>query len=165
MKAFRIWLLLVLAVLLPVRGAVAAAMLCPVAGNGLQGELPIHSPSHHAMDRAMDHSTQRMHQMHQMHQVHHADQADPANHSIAHAHDGAHHEHGTTAAPSHGPGEAPAAADECDLCSAYCSITPLVSEVPRLPAPLDPPAARFPHVPSPAPLFLCGGPERPPRST
>lgn len=38
MKAVRLWLLLVIVVLLPIRGAVAAAMLCPMAGPGSQAE-------------------------------------------------------------------------------------------------------------------------------
>ena len=38
-KTVRIWFLLLLAVLLPFRSAVAAAMLCPVGGPGVQSEL------------------------------------------------------------------------------------------------------------------------------
>jgi hypothetical protein len=42
MKTVRICLLLLLAVLLPIRGAVAAAMVCPVAGTGSQTEVRVH---------------------------------------------------------------------------------------------------------------------------
>ena len=58
MKAFRVFLLVVLAVLLPVRGAVAAAMLCP-PGTGTAPELAVMAHSHDAMvhaDGAHDHA-------------------------------------------------------------------------------------------------------------
>ena len=50
MKHFRLWLLLLLAVLLPVRGAFAAAMFCPPAGVGTQSEVraPGHAAGQHA---------------------------------------------------------------------------------------------------------------------
>lgn len=47
LKLLRIALLLVLALLLPIRGAVAAAMLCPAAGADVSVEAP--EPHHHAM--------------------------------------------------------------------------------------------------------------------
>ena len=49
MKAFRIWLLLVIAVLLPIRGAVAAALLCPMAGPGIQAEVQAMLAMHEEM--------------------------------------------------------------------------------------------------------------------
>lgn len=134
MKAFRICLLLLLAVLLPVRGAVAAAMLCSVAGSGMQTESIVHPPAHDAMDQAMA--------------------------EAAHAH----HGHDASASQGHDHGKGHASSEECNMCSAYCSITPLVSEVPRLPVPLDPPSIKFPGLSSPAPTFLSDGQERPPRS-
>jgi hypothetical protein len=57
-KTFRVWLLVLLAVLLPIRGALAAAMLCPVAENGVQVEFQAvehthhHVGAHHGMDAA-----------------------------------------------------------------------------------------------------------------
>ena len=139
-KAFRVLLLLLLAVLLPVRGAVAAAMLCPVAGSGMQNEWRAPSPAHQAMDHAMAHGTAGAHD---------------GQAAAGHGHDHGHHQ-------GHDQGQA---SDECNMCSAYCSITPLVQDVPRLPAPLDPPAVKFPDLSSPAPIFLSDGQERPPRST
>lgn len=49
MRTFRVWLLILLAVLLPVRGAVAAAMLCPPAGEGRHAEWSVASEAadHH----------------------------------------------------------------------------------------------------------------------
>src|SRR5690349_12830966 len=60
-KTVRIWLLLLLAVLLPLRGAMAAAMLCPVGGTGMQNELRMQDRpvAHEAMDHdevAYDHA-------------------------------------------------------------------------------------------------------------
>ncbi|TXI24885.1 MAG: DUF2946 domain-containing protein [Roseateles sp.] len=126
MKTVRIWLLLLLAVLLPIRGAVAAAMLCPVGSSGMQSELRLGDTSEH----------------------HHMD------HEAAHAPDDAGHHGGH----DHGP------ADKCNMCSAFCSLTPLVSDAPRLPVPEALPAVKFPDVSTPAPSFLSDGQERPPRT-
>ncbi|KQY88305.1 DUF2946 family protein [Pelomonas sp. Root1444] len=65
MKPVRICLLLLFALLLPLRGAVAAAMLCPAGGAGMHGELGTQPP--------MDH----------------------AHHGAGHAHDDSHHPAGT----------------------------------------------------------------------
>lgn len=50
-KTIRIWFLLLLAVLLPVRGAVAATMLCAVGGAAVQAELSVsdHPVGHETM--------------------------------------------------------------------------------------------------------------------
>ena len=59
MKILRIWLLLILAVLIPVRGAVAAAMPCAEEGiHRHVGQVAMHQPEHrvaHARDDADDH--------------------------------------------------------------------------------------------------------------
>ncbi len=125
-KIFRIWLLLLLALLLPIRGAMAAAMLCPGGSAGLQSELRLADPhAGHAMD-----------------------------HGAAPVGDGAAH-HGDHAAE---------AADKCNMCSAFCSLTPLASESPRLPEPEALPGIKFPDLCTPAPSFLSDGQERPPRT-
>ena len=135
-RAVRLCLLVVLAVLLPLRGAVAAAMLCSPTGTGLQSELRIQPVAHHAIEQeqgaAQDH------------------------------HGGAHHDHAASEHPAGDQGHP--SSDHCNLCSAYCSITPLVSALPTLFHPLEPPAVKFPDVASPAPTFLSDGQERPPRS-
>src|SRR5690242_689943 len=100
MKSVRIWLLVLLAVLLPVRGAVAAAMLCPIAGAGVQTELQM--SSEHAAHEAM-------HQHQHQHATSHEHTADPDRANSA---------------------------DRCNLCSAFCSLTPLVGSVPAVAAPL-----------------------------
>lgn len=111
MKILRLCFLLLLAVLLPLKGAMAASMLCPA---GVQVEMQMHA-GHHGMD-------------------------DPA---------ASPHDHGTV--------------DKCNTCSAFCSLTPLVSDMPRLPEPSAPVAVRFPAISTPAPTFLSGGQDRPPR--
>jgi hypothetical protein len=128
-------LLLLLAVLLPVRGALAAAMLCPVAEAGMQAELhaQVVPAMHEDMDHAMAHSGHG--------EVH--DHAAPSHH-----HDG--HDHG--------------AADKCNMCSAFCSLTPLVSGPPTLPEPPALSDVKFPHLSIPAPSFISDGQERPPRT-
>ncbi|WP_132570212.1 DUF2946 family protein [Roseateles saccharophilus] len=114
MKTIRLCFLLLLALLLPLRGAVAATMLCPVEGAGQQG---MHASATHA-----------------------------------HAHAGTDHHDG------HG------SPDKCNMCSAFCALTPLASDAPRLPEPAALPAVKFPEFPTPAPSFLSDGQERPPRS-
>lgn len=126
-KTARIWLLLLMAVLLPIRGAVAGAMLCPFGGSGMQAELQVVEP--HAGHHTMDH------------------------HEAGHDPDGGQHE-------DHDHG----AKDKCNMCSAFCSLTPLLSDVPRLPEPGALPAMKFPDFSTPAPSFLSDGQERPPRT-
>ena len=125
-----------LAVLLPVRGAVAAAMLCPVASSGEQMELAMEG--HSAMHKAMDHA-------------------------MSHDHAGGHDHAASTAADEH-PGHDHAASEGCNACSAYCSLTPLLSDVPRLAEPLDRTAVKFSELSVPPPSFVSDGQERPPRT-
>ena len=136
MKVVRIGFLLLLAVLLPVRGAVAATMLCAVGSAGVQSELPLsHHPAGHA---TMDHAAAH----------------DPAT---AHDHAGAgHHDEG---------GQDEAASDRCTMCSAYCSLTPLAGTPPTLAEPLGLAAVKLSDHSAPPPNFLSGGQERPPRTT
>jgi len=131
-KIVRLWFLLLLAVLLPIRGAVAAAMLCPVGGAGMQVELRAAGPgAHHEMDGSHDHH----------------EAADPAH-----------------AGSEHRDGHDPGVADKCNMCSAFCSLTPLLSEPPRLPEPMALPSVKFPDLSTPAPSFVSDGQERPPRT-
>lgn len=152
-KSLRPWLLLLLAVLLPVRGAMAAAMLCPPAGTGSPAEVVVAGHDHAAHGHAAhDHAGH-----------------DPAGHARAgHAHaapadigptDVSGSEPGSTA-----PSAAPALQDDCDLCSALCSVPTLLGSPPAFAAPHTLRAATLPDPGAPAPSFLSSGPERPPRS-
>lgn len=137
MKPWRLWLLLLLAVLLPMRVAVAAAMLCPVAGSGFQAELAGsgHPVGHQALD-----------------------------HARAHDHGDAHGDAAADGGHRHAGHDAHAGSDKCDTCSALCSVTPLVSSAPTVAEPLEVPAVGFSEDAAPAPSFLSDGPERPPRT-
>jgi len=134
-KLLRLWLLIVLAVLIPARGAMAAAMLCPVGESGVQTELRMQggTSSHHAIDDAM---------------------------TAAHSHEDQHHDHGGSS-DHHDQG---AASDKCNLCSAFCSMTPLLRHVQASLAPLEAAAAVFPDLTARPPTFLSDGQERPPRT-
>jgi hypothetical protein len=122
-KVLRLWLIVVLAALLPVRGAMAAAMLCPPVGSGMasQWQAPGQAAEEHAH--------------------HHHDEG------------AAHHDEAT------GSGH-----EQCNLCSAFCSITPLLSAMPGVPPPLEVATTSFPDFAAPAPSFVSDGQERPPRS-
>ena len=137
MRTTRILLLLLLAVLLPVRGAVAAAMLCPVAGSGSQAELRLQHSAHHSMDEAMAAAAHMSHEHVDAQQGHHGEQHD------------------------HGDGGLP---DKCNSCSAFCSTPPLASTLPTVFTPSETANAAFSTLSAPAPSFFSDGQERPPRS-
>lgn len=127
-----IWLLILLAVLLPVRGAVAAAMLCAPTGT-----------AHHQEQRVHEHPMSHM-------------AMDSATH---------HHDHSATAELGHdGQGSPSGSSDKCNLCSACCSVAPMVSSTPTVPALLGASDVFFPSISAPAPSFVSDGQERPPRT-
>ena len=130
MRRFRVWVLVLLAVVLPMRGAMAAAMLCAPSNPGVTTQAPV--PEAAAHHDAGEH-------------VHH-DRA-------PHAHGGGAHDHHATASQ-----------DKCNLCSATCSLTPLLHHVAGVAPPCDLETASFPDLAAPAPSFLSDGQERPPRT-
>lgn len=133
MKTARVWFILFLALLLPARSVLAAAMLCPVGSSGNQTELVLtgHAAGHHHATAARD-----------------SESTVSTHGHTGHADD----EHGATHA------------DKCDVCSAFCSVTPLLSTWASVAAPQDLSAVAFPDLTTPSPTFLSEGPERPPRS-
>lgn len=54
--------------------------------------------------------------------------------------------------------------DKCNLCSAFCSLTPLLSAIAGVPDPGELVSTTFPDLSVLAPTFLSDGQERPPRS-
>jgi hypothetical protein len=136
-RTIRIWLLVLLAVLLPIRGAVAAAMLCQSQGAGGQSTVAMagSETDHHAIG-AVDHAAHE-HADHQ-HAEHDSDAAGTGGH-----HDGF---------------------GKCNLCCDFCSMTPLLSALPSVPTPPNLSSVAFPALLAPAPSFLSDGQERPPRS-
>ena len=149
----RLWLLLLLAVLLPFRGALAAAMPCMSAGEGGHGMAQMmgahaQPENGHGHDHGNDH-----HRGHdQGHgQVHgagpHVPDAADAQH-VGHA--SAHHD--------------PSAPDQCSACSACCASPSLPSAPMGIDEPAVLAAVSFPAFSAPEPSFQSDGPERPPRS-
>lgn len=136
MKPWRIWLVLLLALLLPLRGAVAAAMLCPAGAHGL-APLSTEAPA------ASDHGA------HPGAHDHHADVGDDAASEPA---------PGTSADASH-----TAHGSSCGICAAFCSATPLLSTMPVLPQAHEVGSLRYPGWSAPLTPFLSDGQERPPR--
>jgi hypothetical protein len=124
-------MLVLLAMLLPIRGAMAAAMLCAPSTPGVAG---------------LSSGTQAT-------AAHH----DRTEHTH---HDHAQHEHSAGAHDHH----APASQDKCNLCSATCSLTPLLNHVAGVEVPRDLKTATFPDLAAPPQSFLSDGQERPPRT-
>jgi hypothetical protein len=137
-KTARIWLLLLLALLLPVRGAVAAAMLCPIGMAGMEQEMVLSG------EAARHDARQHMH-------------GQPAGPEQAAG-------HGHTADDDRHASHDHTTSDRCNACSALCSLTPWVTAAPSVFEPLDPAAVKFSELRAPAPSFLSDGQERPPRT-
>jgi hypothetical protein len=133
-KTLRIFLLVLLALLLPIRGAVGAAMMCPEGGLPASSATTTAHPSSHHHHPAQD----------ELKATHHHGQPS----SI-------HHPHSATTAHAGG----------CNACTSCCSVTPMLSALPAIQAPVDVQAVSFPPLLAPAPTFHCGAQERPPRST
>jgi hypothetical protein len=133
-KTFRILVVLLLALLLPLRGAVAATMLCATPGEASEVTAAQHEDEH---GRHAGHHDPAMHADHQ------AMAADPA--------------------PSHHDGQG-AHADACNLCTSGCHATPLATAPPQLAQPRLTARLVFPALCVPAPAFQSDGQERPPRS-
>jgi hypothetical protein len=129
-KRVRVWLLVLLAALLPVRGAMAGALLCPPESAATSSAA---SATHHHV----------------------------ATHGDAQAHDHAQPVH---AAGGHHDHAGQLQQDKCNLCSAFCSLTPLLSAVPGVVLPRDLAYALLPELGAPVARFLSDGQERPPRS-
>jgi hypothetical protein len=134
-KSLRIWLLLLLVVLLPVRGAVAAAMLCPPSDAGSPMEVVV--SDHHVGPEVVNGAAHHDHA-----QDHHAMTGGEQGHGASQLH----------------------APENCNLCSAICSFTPMVNSPPQVAAPQEIAAVAFPDLDVPALSFLLNGQERPPRS-
>ena len=133
MRTVRALFVIFLALLLPLRGAVAGAMLCPAGGASAAAS------SHMQHLAAHDDATA----------MHHDDGAH---------HDHAHHEQAqpTSTSSSHDTG--------CNLCIAFCSMTPMPSAAPTIEPSTLSTTLSFPALQAPAPSFQSGGPDRPPRS-
>lgn len=160
---------MLLAITLPVRGVMAAAMRCPPpamagAGHAVHGAAS-RTPAADPADVSGAADAEAAHA--------------PAGHGAGAAHDRhAHADHGHASADPeqaglHAPADpAPTAGhhhddasgtDTCNHCSACCSMPPLAATAPSVALRHDLGLAAFPAVAAPAPDFVSGGPERPPR--
>lgn len=110
-------------------------MLCQITESGSQMEPRLQHDRMPVAHRALDHAMGATH------------------------HDTAQHEHG-----GHHDHSAGGQSDKCNLCSAFCSLTPLASTGHAVLPLLEAADALFPAVSSPALSFLSDGQERPPRS-
>jgi hypothetical protein len=142
-KHLRIWLLVLLCALLPLRGAMAAAMLCAPDSSGL--------PSAPMLDLG-----------HGMSPHAHGGHGEGHGHAEADAgRDGAagHGGHGDPGGPDAAP-----TLDTCNLCASFCSLTPTPVTLAWAVAPLGPATALFPADGTQVRSFVPEGLERPPRS-
>jgi hypothetical protein len=136
-------LFLVVALLLPFRGALAAAGLLCHAGNF--APVVAVQPSN-----AEGHDEPNV--------VSHDDGHGPAMHFAS----GGHAPHGESAAPADDAGAA-GGATTCDLCASVCASPPIPGHDGQLVPLVQAANERFPAVDPPRPAPVLGGLERPPR--
>ena len=135
MTYLRTLILVLLAVLLPIRGAVAAAMLCPGEAVTI-GVVAVAEHGHHDM---------------------HAGPYMDAHHTAAHDH----HSHGH---PSNGsPSDTHQSA--CQFCAGGgCCVTPLAFAPPSVANPVLITSAAFPALTARVTVYYQDGQDRPPRT-
>ncbi len=138
MKHLRILVLVLLSILLPVQGAMAAAMLCP-GGAGTGTPAAVARPNASAL-----------HAGHQM-----PDERPAAGH-VAHHH-----------ASGDAPDAPPATVEHpstCPFCASGCCMASMIGAVPSADQPVRAAAADFPALAPRVAAFLSDGQERPPRT-
>ena len=152
MKLLRVAFLVLLAALLPLRGALAGALCGGPAAQSAAAAAAAAGPEGHAHGHHGSHAGQG-----DPHGAHHGDEHGAAQGEAAGA---------ATASHAGGPGDDGVSGHAgCGkLCAAFCSLTPLPAAAPALPgAPLAL-APDFPHLSAAVPPFQSGAPERPPRT-
>lgn len=139
-KHLRIFILVLLAVLLPIRGAVAASMLCP-EGEGAPTTQRVAEQGHHGM------------------QAGEAMQATPeshADHATAHAHTSTDAADDNACSSDH--------ASTCHLCASGCCMVSMVGFARPLGQLGLPSVVKFPALNAATLAFQSGGQDRPPRT-
>jgi len=138
-KIVRVWLVVLLVLLLPVRGAVAAGMLCEAEAQHGGSALALQAAAAHGHDH--DHALAHAHGHGHEHAQHHAEAGhEAAGHGVA------------------------AGGDACSLCAGCCSAAGMVSTLPTVAVADVARAIHFPCLSADAPSFIAAGLERPPRS-
>ena len=142
----RTFILVLLAVLLPTRGAVAAAMLCP---GGMNTDTTVVVSEHGRHGEHLDHGTPVDHS---------------ASHSASHEHYSVSHEltHGGTTDEGGATG---GGTDTCQFCVSGCCLASMVGSVPALGHPVVTGSVVFPMLSAPIAAFQSDGQDRPPRTT
>ncbi len=133
-KYLRTIILVLLTVLLPIRGAVAAAMLCP-GGMGTSSAIPATAQGHH-------------HDMHAAQDLG-ANESATHNHSHAHVSD-------DSSSDAH--------AGACQFCAGGCCVTPLAFAPPSVESPIVATSAAFPAITARVSAHYPDGQDRPPRT-
>jgi hypothetical protein len=128
LRTVRALFVIFLALLMPLRAAVAGAMLCPTGGASVS----------HQQHPAMDDEPVPEHAHHEG--MHHDGMSHPSGHQD----------------PAHDTG--------CNLCAAFCSMTPMPSTAPTIEPSMLTATLSFPALHAPAPSFQSDGQDRPPRS-
>jgi hypothetical protein len=141
-KTWRIWLILLMAVLIPVRGAAAASVLCPIGSSGSSARIHVvdNVPTHNARDEARAN--------------HHAEISEQAS-ELDHACDSTGEERNS---------DEHAANDGCKTCAAHCSVIPLLSSLPIIPQPFDWALGKFSELRDASSSFVADGEDPPPRT-
>jgi len=137
-KNLRVLILVLLAVLLPVRGALAAALFCPGGGQGRTAVVAIVA-------------------VEQGQVAIHADQGMHDEQATAHHHPSAGDAPGRDTSAS--GGQPPA----CQACASACCMSPLAFAPPPVEATVSTTSVSFPAISAPSPDFHSGGQDRPPR--
>lgn len=183
-QPWRFFLVVLMAVLLPVKGAVAAAMLCPGGARGAAvGSAPVAGALHEHRrvdERAPAHKHAPAGEHARDHATMHGDVGGTRHLGHGPAHGPAAHAHGLASSPAytaaldatpHGKAtsaaegnEAPAASSgSCPHCASCCSAPPLPVTTPTVQRPPEVAAVHHTRWAAPEPTFLSSGPERPPR--
>lgn len=134
MKHLRILILVLMSILLPIRGAVAATMLCP-QGEAARTAAVIAGQGHHGM---------------------HADPEMHADHSMAHHHAVAEASSDDSSSADH--------ATTCHFCASGCCMASIVGTGPSLGEPSLTSPIIFAALTARIPAFESDGQDRPPRT-
>jgi hypothetical protein len=133
-KSLRIIILVLFSILLPIRGAVAATMLCPEAEGSDRSTMVV------------DHDGRNVHADHTRHE----------NHPPAHHHADEEESSSDAAAGDH--------TATCQFCASGCCLASIVGSVPSIAEPSLNASVNFPGFQARVPAFQSNGQERPPRT-
>ena len=151
MKNLRVSILVLLAMLLPIRGVIAAAMLCPGDGSGLSSAVAV----------AVAVAVERVHvAMSAMSAV----PAMPGEHGVHGEQATAHHHPSDGDAPDHDTSVPDGHPTACQVCASGCCLTPLAFAPPSVQVKVLTTSAVYPALTLDIPDFASGGQDRPPRT-